>query len=384
MLGPWPAAGCRSKRPDPDGRGLEAPTAPEDASQKSCTACGPIRAGSEHFFGELGENRSSSRAAVPCFAQPGPGLRLTDHSMRLEDPSKSPMLAQMKTRTTALTQRAAIVTGASSGIGEATARRLAENGFAVAIIARRKDRLETLAMEIEEAGGRAIPIAADLADEGATAGAAAEALEALGRIDLLVNNAGYSPGRAIEQITRQELRHIFDVNLFSALQLIGAVTPQMRSQGSGLIINVGSVAGLIPAPIAIPYAMTKIGMHAATEALRLELAPFGIKLSLVIPGFVDTAVFDNARKESQHLRDDVTNPYRKMMFDLDDLAKKNLKNPLSPNDVANVILRAATARRPKEQYYTPFSLKIQCVLLGLLPARLLDAVLLRVYKLENP
>ncbi len=289
----------------------------------------------------------------------------------------------MKTRTTSLTRRAAIVTGASSGIGEATARRLAENGFDVALIARRKDRLEILALEIAEAGGRAIPIAADLADEQATARAAREALDGLGRIDLLVNNAGYSPGRAVEQITRQELRHLFDVNLFSALQLIGAVTPQMRSQGSGLIINIGSVAGLIPAPLAIPYATTKIGMHAATDALRLELAPFGIKLSLVIPGFVDTAVFENAREESQHLRDDATNPYLKLMFDLDELAKKNLKNALSPDDVATLILRVANARRPKERYYAPFSVRVQHRLLSLLPARLLDAILLRVYKLEK-
>jgi short-subunit dehydrogenase len=289
----------------------------------------------------------------------------------------------MKTRTTSLTRRAAIVTGASSGIGEATARRLAENGFDVALIARRKDRLEILALEIAEAGGRAIPIAADLADEQATARAAREALDGLGRIDLLVNNAGYSPGRAVEQITRQELRHLFDVNLFSALQLIGAVTPQMRSQGSGLIINIGSVAGLIPAPLAIPYATTKIGMHAATDALRLELAPFGIKLSLVIPGFVDTAVFENAREESQHLRDDATNPYLKLMFDLDELAKKNLKNALSPDEVATLILRVANARRPKERYYAPFSVRVQHRLLSLLPARLLDAILLRVYKLEK-
>jgi len=302
------------------------------------------------------------------------GLRLTVQSKHLEDPLRSPMLADMKNDATLPTQRAAIVTGASSGIGEATARRLAKNGFDVAIIARRKDRLEALAMEIAEAGGRAIPIAADLADEEATARAAREALAGLGRIDLLVNNAGYSPGRAIEQITRQELRHIFDVNLFSALQLIGAVTPTMRSQGGGLIINVGSV---------VPYATTKIGMHAATDALRLELAPFGIKLSLVIPGFVDTAVFDNAREESQHLRDDLTNPYRKTMFDLDDLATKNLRNALSPDDVAKVILRAATARRPKERYYTPLSMRIQHLLLGLLPTRMLDAILLRVYKLEK-
>jgi short-subunit dehydrogenase len=290
----------------------------------------------------------------------------------------------MPSTTASSTQRTAIVTGASSGIGEATARMLARNGFDVAIIARRKDRLETLALEIEKAGGRAIPIVADLADDQATEAAAKQALLRLGRIDLLVNNAGYSPGRAIEQITRQELRHLFDVNLFSALQMIGAVTPQMRAQGGGLIVNVGSMAGLIPAPLAIPYAATKIGLHLATEALRLELAPFGIKLSLVIPGFVDTAAFDNAREEAQFLRDDPTNPYRQSMFDLDELAKKNLENSLSPDDVASVILRAANARRPKERYYAPFSVRIQSVLLGLLPARLHDAALLRVFKLKKP
>ena len=292
------------------------------------------------------------------------------------------MLARMSTRESERNQQAAIVTGASSGIGEATARLLARNGFAVAIIARRKDRLEVLASEIEAAGGRAIAIAADLASEDETARAGEQALAFLGRIDLLVNNAGYSPGQAVEQISRSELRHIFDVNLFSALQLIGFVTPHMRKQGGGRIVNVGSVAGEIPAPLAIPYAATKVGIHNATDALRLELGSFGIKLSLVIPGFVDTAVFDNAREESQHLREDENNPYRKIMFDLDDLAMKNLENALSPDDVAQVILRAATEKRPKERYYTPFSVRLQIVLMGLMPKRLVDSILRRVYKLD--
>jgi short-subunit dehydrogenase len=288
-------------------------------------------------------------------------------------------MPENKTSTNRLT---AIITGASSGIGEATARALAAEGYEVALIARRAERLEMLAKRIEEAGGRAFPIVADLADEAATARAAREALDALGRIDLLVNNAGYSPGAAIEQFTRPEIRHIFDVNLFSALQMIGAVTPLMREQGGGRIVNVGSVAGMIPAPLAVPYGASKVGMHAATDALRLELAPFGIRLALVIPGFVDTAVFDNAREGAKHLREDPTNPYRQTMFDLDELANKNLKNALSPDDVATVILRAATARRPKERYYAPASTRLQTGFLGLLPSRVLDAVLRRVYGIK--
>lgn len=283
---------------------------------------------------------------------------------------------------TSTNRRTAIITGASSGIGEAAARALAADGYEVAVIARRAERLDMLAKQIEEAGGRAFPIVADLADEAATESAAREALASLGRIDLLVNNAGYSPGAAIEQFTRSQLRHIFDVNLFSALQMIGAVTPVMRDQGGGRIINVGSVAGMIPAPLAIPYAATKVSMHAATDALRLELAPFGIRLALVIPGFVDTAVFDNAREGAKHLREDLTNPYRQKMFDLDELAKKNLENALSPEDVAAVILRAAKARRPRERYFTPFSVRLQTGFLGLLPSRMLDALLGRVYGIK--
>lgn len=260
---------------------------------------------------------------------------------------------------------------------------MARKGYHVALIARRRDRLELLAKEIEEAGGRAIPIEADLADDEATTRAASEALSALGRIDLLVNNAGYSPGAAIEQMSRQDLRHIFDVNLLSALQLIGLVVPHMRKQGSGRIVNVGSVAGMIPAPLAIPYAATKVGMHAACDALRLELAPFGIKVALVIPGFVDTAVFDNAREGAKHLREDESNPYRQTMFDLDELALKNLENPISPDVVAEIIAEAAMTKRPKEHYYTPFAARLQVGFLGMLPPRILDFVLERVYKIKK-
>jgi short-subunit dehydrogenase len=278
-------------------------------------------------------------------------------------------------------RRVAIVTGASSGIGEASARALGSAGFDVAIVARREDRLRELAQQIEERGSRALSIPADLGDEAATSKVLLRVLEEFGGVDVLVNNAGYSPGAAIEQVTRDELRNIFDVNLFSALQLIGEVVPHMREQGGGRIINIGSLAGSVPAPLAIPYAATKSGLDAATRGLRLELLQSGIKLSLVIPGFVDTAVFENAREGSQHLRDDPDNPYRQIFFDMDALATRSLEKALSPADVAEVVVRAATARNPKKRYYAPFSARLQSDLLGLLPERWLDQILARVYKL---
>ena len=145
----------------------------------------------------------------------------------------------------------------------------------------------------------------------------------------------------------------------------------------------GSVASAIPAPLAIPYATSKVGLHVASDALRLELAPFGIHVSTIIPGFVDTAVFDKAREAAEPLRQDPTNPYRETFFVLDELALKNLKNAISPDDVARVVVRAATARRPKERYYAPFSVMFQIAFLGALPARMLDWILFRVYKLDR-
>jgi NAD(P)-dependent dehydrogenase (short-subunit alcohol dehydrogenase family) len=292
------------------------------------------------------------------------------------------MLRAMPTASPNPDQPVALITGASSGIGEATARRMARAGFRVVLAARRAERLESIAKEIGETGGEAVPIAADLSEAAATSALVSEALAVCGRIDVLVNNAGFSPGAALEQVTRDEIKHIFDVNLFSALQLIGEIGPVMREQGGGRILNIGSLGGSIPAPLAIPYAATKAGIDAATRGLRLELAPWKIRLSLIIPGFVDTAVFDNAREGSQHLRDDPDNPYRQLFSDFDDFTTKQLKKALPPEAVAEVIHRAATARSPKARYYVPASAGLQSRMLGLIPERLLDRILIKLYKID--
>jgi len=278
--------------------------------------------------------------------------------------------------------RVALVTGASSGIGEASARRLARLGFRVVLAARRAERLESLAKQIATAGGEALAAPVDLASAEATSALVTRTLETYGRVDVLVNNAGASPAAAIEHVTRDEIQHIFDVNLFSALQLVSEIAPWMRAAGGGRIINIGSLGGRIAAPLAIPYAATKAGLEAANRGLRLELAPWKIKLSLVIPGFVDTAVFENAREGSQHHRDDPENPYRQMFFDIDEFAKKNIENAISPDAVAEVVALAATVRRPRRTYYAPFSAGLQSGFLALLPAALLERILIKLYKID--
>lgn len=279
--------------------------------------------------------------------------------------------------------RVALVTGASSGIGEASALRLAGLGFRVVLAARRAERLESLAKRIARAGGEALAAPTDLADAEATSALVARTVERYGRVDVLVNNAGFSPAAALEHVGRAELQHIFDVNLFSALQLVGEVVPLMRAQGGGRIVNVGSLGGRVAAPLAIPYAATKAGLEAANRGLRLELAAWKIKLSLVVPGFVDTAVFENARQGSQHHRDDPDNPYRKMFFDIDAFARKNIENAIPPDAVAEAVAHAASVRRPRRTYYAPFSAGLQSGFLSLLPAPLLERILFRLYKIDG-
>ena len=293
------------------------------------------------------------------------------------------MLPPVTESTPSSNRKVAIVTGASSGIGEASARGLAAAGFDVVMAARRVDRLQAIAKDIVEAGGNATPVAVDLADEAATSGLVQETLALHGRIDVLLNNAGYSPAGAIEHVNREGLRHAFDVNLLSAMQLISEVSPIMRRQGSGRIINMGSAAGSVAAPLAIPYAATKAGMDAVTRGLRLELAPWKIHVTMVLPGFVDTAVFDNTREAAGDLRDDPDNPWRQLFHDLDDFANEQLKKALSPADVGRVVVEAATARRPRLRYFAPFSVRLQTGFMALLPESWVDAILLRIYKIER-
>lgn len=275
----------------------------------------------------------------------------------------------------------AIVTGASSGIGQACALALAARGHRVALCARRRAELEETAARIEAAGGEAFPFPADLSDASATAALVKETISRWQRLDLLVNNAGYSGARAIEQMQREDVRQLFEVNLFAGLQLISEVIPQMRSQGGGRIINISSAAGWVAAPLAVPYAASKAAINMASHCLRLELSGMNIHLSIVAPGFVDTAVFENARNSVAALRADPDNPYRETMFKLDDFAQKQLQNALTPDQVAELVVKVATTRRPRPIYFQPRSMGLTTGLFSLIPKSWGDKLLLWTYGL---
>ena len=195
----------------------------------------------------------------------------------------------------------AIVTGASAGIGEATARKLAREGATVVLAARRADRLEALKQEIESTGGRALAVAGDITNAQDRARLLEETLRAFGQIDALVNNAGYGQRGPIELVPLEAIRQNFETNLFSLIGLTQLVIPVMRKQRSGRIINVSSVAGRVARPLSSVYDSTKHALEAVSDGLRGELAPFGIKVVIIEPGFISTEFLDVANGTSREV-----------------------------------------------------------------------------------
>lgn len=274
----------------------------------------------------------------------------------------------------------ALITGASSGIGEATAHCLADAGYRVVLAARRADLLDKIAEDIAAKGGEACSVPTDLSDAEQTSALVHAALDTFGRVDVLVNNAGYSPPCALEQMDRRSMRHVFDVNLLAGMQLLAELTPSMREQGGGRVINISSLLRYVGAPLAATYASTKAGVEALSACMRLELSPWNIEFSVIVPGFVDTPAFDTSREAGQPLRNDPSNPYRQLMSDLDDFATEQLKSAVPPEDVAKAVLKAATVDKPKTRYFVPKAGRTSVRMFGSLPDRFADRILLKMYK----
>jgi NADP-dependent 3-hydroxy acid dehydrogenase YdfG len=186
--------------------------------------------------------------------------------------------------------RVALVTGASSGIGAATAELLAREGALVAAVARRADRLDGLVRRIEAAGGRAAAFPADVAREPEARKVAASVLAHYGRIDILVNSAGIVRPGSVESADPAHWREMIDINLLAAMYLSQAVLPGMRSRTDGHIVNVSSSAGRYAGTRHSGYTASKHAVNAFSETLRQEVAELGIRVTIVEPGATNTEV----------------------------------------------------------------------------------------------
>ena len=264
----------------------------------------------------------------------------------------------------------ALVTGASSGIGKATAERLAEAGYKVYGTSRRAAPAGQQSFEM---------LALDVTSDVYVEKVVAELIKREGKIDLLVNNAGFgvAPGGA-EESSIEQTKMLFETNFFGIVRMTRAVVPYMRKQGAGRIINIGSILGLIPAPYMATYAATKHAVEGFSESLDHELRTRGIRVSVVEPGYTNTQFESNTQEVDVKI--DEYNIARKALAKLMTIA---IAGGDDPKIVANVTLKAANAKHPKLRYAAG---KLACRLSFLrrfAPAALVDMGIRKELKLDS-
>ena len=198
----------------------------------------------------------------------------------------------------------ALITGASSGIGAALAREFARQGASLVLAARRTGRLEALATEIERLGSRALVVPCDVTADGDLDRAVGAARERFGRLDIAVANAGFAVGGLVERLRLDDYRRQFETNVFGVLRTVYATLSELKKSRGRLVI-LGSVSGWVATPGTSPYAMSKFAVRALAEALGHELAPAGVAVTLVSPGFVASEIrrVDNEGRVQQESRE---------------------------------------------------------------------------------
>jgi len=237
-----------------------------------------------------------------------------------------------------------LITGASSGIGEATARRLIADGYKVYAAARRVDRMSGLS----EAGAQVLPL--DLTDDASIVQAVETIAKREGRLDALINNAGYGSYGALEDVPLEEGRRQFEVNVFGLARLIQLCLPMMRAQRSGTIVNITSIGGKMHEPMGSWYHATKFAVEGLSDCLRMELAPFGIDVVVVEPGGIRTEWSGIATEGL--LRYSGHTAYAEQAASHARMFAGGEKSSIvsAPDVVAKTIARALRASRPRTRY----------------------------------
>ncbi|MEO0399134.1 MAG: SDR family oxidoreductase [Pseudomonadota bacterium] len=267
-----------------------------------------------------------------------------------------------------------LVTGASSGIGEATAVHLARKGFNVFAGARRLDALKTLE-GLGQGGITAVQL--DVTDEGSIKAALAEINDKAGTLYGLVNNAGVAVAGPVEEVPMNEWRRQYETNVFGVVAMAQAVMPQMRAAGAGRIVNIGSLAGRIAVPFMGVYASSKHAVEGISDAMRREFGLHGVKVSLVRPSFVNTP-FGAQEQSGLAPYTEEGGAYAGHVAKMKDWHAKQHPHGASPFDVAEAVEDALTAARPHSRYLAPRKATGSLMMRNLLPSAVIDRVLLRV------
>ena len=277
-------------------------------------------------------------------------------------------------------QKAVLITGCSSGIGHATALTLVRAGFPVWASARKASSLG----DLEQAGCRVLEL--DVTDERSRAAAVRQVEAEHGAVGVLINNAGHGGGGPVEEVPLDIVRETFETNVFAVIRMCQLVLPGMRARRSGLIVNLGSAAGLVTPPTGCPYAMTKYAMESLCDALRLEVAPFGIGVTLIQPGAVRTRFM--ASSELHQPEDNADSPYAVYKANVSKMAARAHRDGapgvLEADDVAAVILKAVTASRPRARCKVGSQARLAPVARRLIGDRGWDAFMRRMVPFPAP
>src|SRR5688572_30324624 len=263
--------------------------------------------------------------------------------------------------------KAVLITGCSSGIGEATAERLAGNGWTVYATARRPETLEALAAK----GCKTLAL--DVTDEASMRAAVAAVEEAEGAVGALVNNAGYSQSGAVETVAPEDVRRQFETNVFGLLRMCQFVLPGMRRQGHGRIVNVSSMGGKLTFPGGGIYHATKHAVEAISDAMRFEVKGFGVDVVVIEPGLIKTNFAETAVGSVSH----EDGPYAAFNTAVSAATAGAYEGPIGklgagPEAVAKAIEKALSARRPRPRYPVTLSARVFMTQRALLPDRAWD------------
>lgn len=289
-------------------------------------------------------------------------------------------------QTPPLAGQVVLITGASAGIGAGLAKVLANRyiGVRLVLAARNVEKLAHVAEQCSKAGADVITIPTDMAQIDQVQALAKTALGRFGRVDILVNNAGYGQMGPIELIPPAATQRQMQVNVLGAIALIQSLIPAMRDQGGGRIINISSLAGKIAFPFGGLYSASKFALEAVSDALRRELAPFNIRVSVIEPGPVSTEFFDVVDQEvDRTIKDPEHSPYRIAFKKLEDLEKQTSSRAWTSEQVATVILRAMTAQNPRPRYVAATSGDLLLFMMTkVLPTSLVDKFWQRFYGID--
>jgi NAD(P)-dependent dehydrogenase (short-subunit alcohol dehydrogenase family) len=281
----------------------------------------------------------------------------------------------------ARTSKAVLITGCSTGIGRATAGRLAGKGFAVYATARRPESIADLA----EKGCKTLAL--DVTDEASMTAAVAEVEAAEGAVGALVNNAGYSQSGALETVPMAELRKQFETNVFGLVRMCQLVLPRMRELRDGRIVNLSSMGGRLTFPGGGAYHATKYSVEALSDVLRFEVAGFGVRVVLIEPGLIRTQFGEAAVGSMAGIESD--GPYAEFNSAVAATTAGAYQGPLArlgagPDAVARTIEKAITKRNPKPRYPVTASARLLLAQHAVLPARAWDAVVGTTFPRPKP